>query len=194
MVAVGEVAGLVSVSFCGFGIIEEARWVRVIVDAVDGGFGAFAEGFCDGLIGDEHAFLDELVAFGVSGRFCRDGVALVIEADADFRHFEIESTIEEAFFTEGGSHVPCFFDHGDECGVGIFRSRFAVENLLGLFVGQFGTRVDDCVFEGGFEDFAVMGDFEDDAFGESVDEGFEGTDAVAEFDWEHWQDAIDKVG
>ena len=48
------------------------------MDAEEGGLGAFAEDFGDGLVGKEHAFLDELVGFCVDdGGGCGGAAVLV---------------------------------------------------------------------------------------------------------------------
>lgn len=80
------------------------------MDSVDGGFGAFPEDFCDGLVCDEHAFLDELVGGGMDDRDGFGGFAVFIEFDFYFRHFEVESTVFEAVFAEQGGHFPSFAD------------------------------------------------------------------------------------
>lgn len=43
-------------------------------------------------------------------------------------------------------------------------------------------------------DVSRFGDFEDGTFCESIDVWLQGADSVREFDGEHGQDAIDKVG
>ncbi len=192
--AVGEVAGVVAVLFGDEGVVGEARWIRIFMDAEDGGLGTFAEDFGDGLVGDEHAFLDELVGFRVDDLLGGAGASVFIEFDFDLGHFEVEGAVCEAVFTEEGRHFPSFGNGFDEAGLGVFGGWFSIEDFLCLFVGEFGAGVDDGIDEMSIQQVAVCGDFDDGAFGEAIDVGFEGADAVGEFDGEHGEDAVDEVG
>ena len=68
-----------------------------------------------------------------------DGAAFVIEADSDFRHFEVERASFEAALAQGCCHFPAFADEGDESRLGAIGGGFSIKNGLGLFVGEFGA-------------------------------------------------------
>ena len=171
----------------------QARWIGILVNPIDGGFHALAQDFRDGFVGGEHAFLDELVALRVDDGIGGAGAALVIEADFDFRHFEIERAVGETAAAHGGGEVPAFPDHRHELRIGAFRRGLAVEDGLGLFVGKLGAAVDHGVDETGSGDFPLGGDFQHRALCQAVHVRLERADAVAQFHRQHRQHAVHEV-
>jgi len=124
-----------------------------------GGFLARAQDARHRLIGGQHAFLDELVTGGVNDRFDAGGAAVVVETDADFRHFQIQCAVFEAALAQDAGQPPAFADGFSQRGVGPRRRGLAVKDGLGLLVGELGTAVNDRIEKAGFFDFAIRRNF-----------------------------------
>ena len=192
--AVGEIAGTVAVGFGGLDVVEQARGIGIFVDAIDRGLHPIFENFCDRLIGGEHALFDELVAGGMDHRIGDNGASLIVEANFDFGHFQIQRAVGKATLTQGRGEFPAFLDHGGKGGIGSIGCRQAVEDGLCLFVGELGAAVNDRINELGLSNFSGGRDVEQRALGQAVNVGLEGANAVAQFGRQHRQDAIHKVG
>jgi hypothetical protein len=117
------------------------------VDAENGRFRALAQDFRDGLVRDQHAFLDELVGLRVDDGVRLAGAAVLIELDLDLGHFEVERAVREAVFAEQGRHLPCLLHRAYKMRIGTFRCAFSVEDGLRLLVGKLRPRVDHGIDE-----------------------------------------------
>ena len=154
MRTVGEVAWAVTVGFCGLSVIEQSGWIGIFVDAINRRFHSVFENFRNGLVCRQHAFLNELVALCVNDGICDLGTTLVVEADFNFRHFQVERAVGEASGAHRGCERPAFFYHSDKFRVRAFWSGFTVENCLCLLVGKFRTTVDHGIDEDRFADLS----------------------------------------
>ena len=112
--AIRQIPRTVAVSFSGLGVVEQPRWIGIIVNTVDRWFHTILEDLRDRLICGEHAFFHQLVALGVDHWLGHRGTALLVEPDLDFRHFEVERAIVKPPLPHGRGECPAFLDHADQ--------------------------------------------------------------------------------
>ena len=178
----------------------------------------FVEGAGDDLVGEEHVFLDELVAFVVGDEFEAVGVAVGIGENFDFGEIEIEAAFGHAGDAQRLGEGPERADgvaQFDEFGVGEGGEGAAgraggvggrqgqgaedgevvfLEEGEGLAVGEALAAADDGVGEAGGADFAAGGEGDVDALDEAILRFDEAAQAVRERVREHRDDAADEVG
>ena len=170
-------------------IFHEAFFVRLLVDAVDGGLLPRHEAGGDSFIGEEHEFLDELMGNVVLDLLDAKDAALFIEADFAFGEIEFESASLKASAADFLGEIVGLVEHGFDGTIG-----FSLQEGEDFLVAVAALGVDDGGVEFRFEDFAVIADEELDAFGKAIDIRFERTEFVAERLGEHGNDAVDEVG
>ena len=142
--ALGEVACLDAVGQQKLAIFLQAGFVRHLVDPIKGGTMLAVEVAGDGLVGEEHELLNELVGF--VRRLFLDPVraAAFVEEDAELGKIEIESAAGKAPLTQGGGKGPGFLQKAVE----IVHGR-TMKAELGFLVGETVAGKDDGPGEAG---------------------------------------------
>ncbi len=217
-VPVAEISGHDAVGGEEFAVFVEFVFGRFFVDAEDRGDFVAGEFRGHGFVGEEHVFLDELVAFVVFDDFDSVGVALFVDEDFGFGDVEIEAAGIHAALPDFGGDGPELADAGLEIaefgvgkgvegaaggaglvggGEGDFADFFEVvffEEGERLFVGEAFVAADDAVGEGGFEEFSLGGEDEENGFREAVFVFDEAAEAVGKLFRQHRDDGADEVG
>lgn len=166
----------------------ESIGIGRFVDAIEGRPAELFEAGGNGLVGQEHVFLDELVGNVVFDHFNPKDAAGVVEADFAFGKIKIEGSGAESFPADFLGQVIGLVEHFFD-----FIGRFIFEDGEGLLVGEAPAGSNDSGIKVGFEDLASVADEKLGALGETIDVGFERAKLIAEGLGQHGDHAIDQV-
>ena len=161
------------------------------MDAAEEGDVEAVEEAGDGFVGFDHEHFDHGVGEGGAFGLGVDDVSLVVVDEFSFGEFEGEHAIFLAAFLEYFRQLLHFFDEFDDGG--IEAGGFAFEDLVDFIVGEAAGGADEAVGEAGFEDFAVLVEFDIGGFGEAVLVLLEGAQVVADVFGEHGDDVLGEV-
>ncbi len=170
-------------------IFEESAGVGFLVDAVDGRDLAAHEMGGDGLIGEEHVFLDQLVRHVVLDPVDAGHATVVVEPDLHLREIEFEGTILEPAAPDALGELMSLVQH-DLNG----RGGIALEHGQGLRVREPFPGTDHRGMELRVEHLPLRGEQKLDAFGQPFHVGLERAQLVAQRFGQHRDDPVDQVG